>query len=270
VASESTDADRFEWMQVVHSELGPASHVERSVLTVIFLHTSQRRQSAWPGQDTIAKRCKLSTRHVKRLLAKLASLGWIRREYVRSANHGGNYAKYTPAIPANALEARDIQMSPSNGKGSDVEGDTKMSPGDKAMSPTPNSRGHFEGTRGHLPPHQGTFQGGPGDILEGPRSLHSEVTNMKSHTSEGTRLSPSGGVVEKLKTPEQIEAEERARKEAEQTALKAAEEQKRQRDVARANRVKVALKAFPTYSDNEIARVAGAMVPEVERLRKQA
>jgi hypothetical protein len=108
------DRFRFDWLGAVHSERGPTSHTERTVLTVIFCHLNVRSKTAWPSQEVIARRARISVRQVRRLSEKLQRDGWIETELGRRGGGGQKWKLtiYTPRLPSGfETKGADVQMS---------------------------------------------------------------------------------------------------------------------------------------------------------------
>jgi hypothetical protein len=92
--------DRWLWFQTIFSEVGPVSPTARNVLGVVFAYTSNERSHVWPAQTTIAKRARLSTRQVRRVLERLEAEGWIYREIGNQTGKKWRTTVYWPTLPA--------------------------------------------------------------------------------------------------------------------------------------------------------------------------
>ncbi len=108
--------DNLVWRQVLLSKLGPKLPNHRLVALVIESYMGPGNPVAWPSQETIADRVRLTDRQVRRILAKLDEQGWICRREDKRGGQRWRLTTYSPSIPASLRDAvpvkrEDIQMS---------------------------------------------------------------------------------------------------------------------------------------------------------------
>jgi hypothetical protein len=282
------ELDKWEWLDLLASEHGPKDPSTRLVLFVLSLHMTQRGERCFPSQKLIATRSALSERAVRDHLNRAQAARWIgiyRKRREGQAWYVNEYVALIPTELAHLVKEKPWEADPG-----------WQRPAESAASPSPNDRQD-------LPPVEqrpANGAGRPANNVERPANGAATTGNLRTDDRQNLPTNSSSElpnelpnehtkeraahacVFEKVKTAEEIEAEERAREESEKRAAEAAkvkaladkaaaEEQQRQRAVARANRIKVALKAFPDYGDEDIRKVAGGeTLAEVEQLRRQA
>jgi hypothetical protein len=83
----------FAWRNALASEEGPAVAVDRHVALSLSLYMDRDGQSAWPSQDTLARRTGLTDRTVGRALERLCDDLWIERQ-ARKSPKGNRHKRY--------------------------------------------------------------------------------------------------------------------------------------------------------------------------------
>jgi DNA-binding Lrp family transcriptional regulator len=91
--------DRFRWSQAVCSEQGPAGSITRLVLLVISLHMDADGTRAWPSQQTIASRARISRRSVVTHLESAEREGWVSRYVAGRNSQGWRLSGYKATVP---------------------------------------------------------------------------------------------------------------------------------------------------------------------------
>jgi hypothetical protein len=286
------ELDKWEWLDVLASEHGPADPSTRLVLFVLGLHMSQSGERCFPSQKLIAARSALSERSVRVHLDRAEAGGWIGIYRKRRGGQAWFVNEYVASIPkevAGLVKEKPWIIDPEwvrPAESAARQADTRQNlppvdeqEADGAGHPADNARHPANGaaTGGSL--RTDTRQNLP------PNSSSNSSSNFPKNTPK--ERAPHRVFFEnKVKSPEQIEAEEREQQEAQERARKAgeakavadqaaAEELARKVAEERVNRIKVAVKAFPDYSDSDIAKVAGALpspgtIAQIQLLRRQA
>jgi hypothetical protein len=89
----------FEWQKAVCSEHGLSNSVARLILMVISLHMDPDGSNAFPSQETIAERAKVTTRSVVTHVGKAVRLGWLRKYTAGRTGQGWHLNGYEATVP---------------------------------------------------------------------------------------------------------------------------------------------------------------------------
>jgi hypothetical protein len=88
-----------DWRDAVRSDRGPPSSTTRQVLIEVSLWMNNDTLIAYPSEETIAKKCRLSVRSVRTHLKLAADQGWISRKLFRPAGKQWPGYCYTGGFP---------------------------------------------------------------------------------------------------------------------------------------------------------------------------
>ena len=92
-------APLFTWRSAIASEQGPGP-TTRHVLLTLSLHMSERGDSCWPSQDTLAMETGLSLRAVKEHLKLAHQQGWISSRDRHTNGKAWRHKEYFSLLPA--------------------------------------------------------------------------------------------------------------------------------------------------------------------------
>lgn len=254
-AVESVPVGKWHWLNLVNSEHGPTSDLERHLVNVLALLMTERRVRVHPSQTYLAKRVRRSDRQVRRGLDSLESAGWVQIEAGRAGGQGWRLNVYSPRVPA-ALKVHLLsRYDESTAEGADEAMSARPAEGADAVvsarSPdirTSETRGAdtFGPTRGHFGAKERT-SGCPTKSYEVLKSL------------EGSKLPPT--------VKDGSPTESRTESTNSRIANPGNGPKITQNADQLAQTVRNAIKRWPTYSPAEISRLTGADVETVEAVR---
>jgi hypothetical protein len=93
--------ERWQWLELVASEHGPADPSTRHLLHVMGLHMNQQGHRCFPSQELLAKRTGLSVRSVRTHIGHAVDSGWVRIvQKPRPGKQAWFVHQYIPMIPA--------------------------------------------------------------------------------------------------------------------------------------------------------------------------
>lgn len=95
----AVDCDRWNWRELVASELSGLPPTTRLVLLTISLHMNENGANCWPSQASIVKRTGLSERAVREHLDIAERYQWIRVEQRRRPGKAWFNHQYYPIVP---------------------------------------------------------------------------------------------------------------------------------------------------------------------------
>jgi predicted transcriptional regulator len=87
VGNKTFTTAKMEWLDCAAFKLKP---VDFKVAFVVMQYVNEKTGECYPGVETIARKCGLSERHVKRALKRLCDSGWLER--TRRPNTSNVYA----------------------------------------------------------------------------------------------------------------------------------------------------------------------------------
>ena len=123
----------FAWRHALASEDGPPVASDRHVALTLALYLDADGLSAWPSQDTLARRSALTDRTVGRALERLCKEGWLERQARKSPKgnrhkrYGYEYRAKLPQALADAFmkgERRSLFNGKDPGRASQLNGES--------------------------------------------------------------------------------------------------------------------------------------------------
>jgi hypothetical protein len=261
-APGSLEVDRWEWQHLFQSEHGPPDPTTRLVLFVLGGCMTPKGKGCFPSQALIAERSHLTDRAVRTHLKRAEAGRWIRISQRRRQRgrswHVNEYVATVPAELAGYLKAKPWERAACP--------DTRHH-----VPPVPTPGTTFRpsrDTRNHIPRHPEAGAATPGTSFRDTRNH--VPTNSAYNKSENVLRTP--GAIEISPEERQRQTEEQASKQAEEAERQRAAKAKKEAEAieAKRNRVLAALKKWPDYTSEGIARCSGSSTEEVEQLRRQA
>jgi hypothetical protein len=288
------ECERWQWRELFASKHGPSDPSTRLVLFVLALHMNPQGENAFPSQALIATRTGLSERSVRTHLAQAKKAGWVGITERRRAQQAWFVNEYTATIPdevAQYCTAKPWEDDPQWKRPENSAGRQATRPAKSAarLNKSGVSDGKPSNSSGR--PANGAERPAisaqraaiddatPGKICRDARQGLPTNSSLNSSSNPPTNSSCEGAVAsdrtvcktvlktvsEKLKTSDR--KAQRTEEESKAIAVRAAADLATQKE-ARVQRVRKAIAGLPTYADDEIARVTGATLHEVQQLRK--
>jgi hypothetical protein len=93
------EIEKWEWLDLVLGEHGPAAAPTRLVLCCLAQHMNQRGESCFPSQTLIVKRSALSLRAVQKHLRIAVDTGWVKVGRKDRSGRAWFVNEYTATIP---------------------------------------------------------------------------------------------------------------------------------------------------------------------------
>jgi hypothetical protein len=97
---ERISVSPWQWRQALLDRHAPSEPAARVVALVVEAHMSRNEAVAWPSQQEIAARARLSERTVRRAIDALDKCGWIKRRLEKRPGRQWKLTIYEPAVPA--------------------------------------------------------------------------------------------------------------------------------------------------------------------------
>jgi hypothetical protein len=249
------EAERWEWRELFASEHGPADPSTRLILFVLALHMNQQGDTAFPSQETIAKRSGLSVRSVRTHLDHAVNGGWLRISKKSRRGQAWFVHEYTATIPtalADRVASKPWVDDPKWQRAENSAGRVDKSPDSEG---DPAILAEHPANDARRPAIDDTT---PGKICRDARQ--GLPTNSSSNSSMN---SPNNTSCERAVASDRTACVE---------SLKGigTEEAKKEAPEPRANRIRQAIAALPKDGDSDIAKIARVTLEEVQQVRRQA
>jgi len=84
-SNQSFTSAKMDWMNCVAYD-DRLKHADFKVAFVVMQHVNEKTHECFPSEQTIADKCRLSERHVRRSLKRLCDIGWLKSRRTRDAN----------------------------------------------------------------------------------------------------------------------------------------------------------------------------------------
>jgi hypothetical protein len=271
------ECERWQWRELVASEHGPSDPSTRLVLFVLSLHMNQDGINAWPSQALIAKRTGLSERSVRTHVALAEKAEFLSIYQKRQPGKAWFVHEYVAVIPDRLEQfctSKPWEVDPDYRRPAKSAGRKPLAVDKSGRLPARAANGAERPATDA--PRAAIDDTTPGNLRHNarqglPTNLRSEnsSSNSPNNTPKKVRSQPTAPTVLNIE-PKEPELEPEDPDTEKKAIADQAAKQQRQRKAAeeRANRIKVALKAFPDYDDEGIRRASGVSLVEVRQLRR--